>query len=50
MVAYALVWTFAVLAFLCFVSPLAASPAAAREKPERKDCSQALQFLLARKS
>jgi hypothetical protein len=50
MVAYALVWTFAVLAFLCFVSPLAASPAAAREEAERDAPSHAPQFLLARKS
>lgn len=50
MVAYALVWTFAVFAFLCFVSPLAANPAAAREKAERDESSDARPFLLARKS
>jgi hypothetical protein len=50
MVAYALVWTFAVLTFLCFVSPLAASPTAAREKAEGDESSHARPFLLARKS
>jgi hypothetical protein len=50
MVTYALVWTFAVLAFLCFVRPLAGSPASRRKKAKRDDSSRALQLLLARKN